>query len=53
MPKNPLKPDDFPVHADKDKIKKQDATPIAEAEDVPLTFKQRWPPPIAMRRRER
>jgi hypothetical protein len=29
----PLKPDDFPVHVEGDKIKKQDGTPVAEAED--------------------
>jgi hypothetical protein len=33
MPKTPLKPDDFPVHAEHDKIKKVDGTPVAEAED--------------------
>jgi hypothetical protein len=32
-PKKPLKPNDFPVHVEGDKIKKQDGTPIAEAED--------------------
>jgi hypothetical protein len=31
----PLKPKDFPVHADSDKIKKQDGKPIAETEDDP------------------
>jgi hypothetical protein len=31
--KKPLEPDDFPVHADGDKIKKQNGTPIAETED--------------------
>jgi hypothetical protein len=31
--KKPLKPDDFPVNADGQKIKKQDGTPIADAED--------------------
>ena len=29
---NPLKPDDFPVDVEGHKIKKQDGTPIAEAE---------------------
>ena len=31
--KKPLKPDDFPVHADKQNIKKNDGKPIADAED--------------------
>jgi hypothetical protein len=31
--KKPLKPDDFPVHVEGDKIKKQNGTPVAEAED--------------------
>jgi len=31
--KKPLKPDDFPVHADGDQVKKQGGTPIATAED--------------------
>ena len=31
--KKPLKPDDFPVNADGQKIKKQDGTPIANTED--------------------
>jgi hypothetical protein len=31
--KKPLKPDDFPVSAEGKKIKKQDGTPIANAED--------------------
>ena len=31
--KKPLKPDDFPVHVEGDKIKKQDGTPVAETED--------------------
>ena len=31
--KKPLQPDDFPVHVENDKIKKQDGTPLAEAED--------------------
>ena len=29
----PLKPKDFPVHADKENIKKHDGEPIADAED--------------------
>lgn len=29
----PLKPDDFPVHAEGETIKKQDGTPIAETEN--------------------
>ena len=33
MPKTPLKRDDFPVHAEHDKIKKVDGMPVAEAED--------------------
>jgi hypothetical protein len=31
--KKPLKPDDFPVHAEDKKIKKQDGAPIATTED--------------------
>jgi hypothetical protein len=31
--KKPLKPNDFPVHVEGEKIKKRDGTPIAEAED--------------------
>jgi hypothetical protein len=31
--KKPLKPDDFPVHAEDKKIKKQDGAPIASTED--------------------
>ena len=31
--KKPLKPDDFPVHGDGDKVKKQDGEPIADAKD--------------------
>ena len=31
--KYPLKPDDFPVHEDGDKVKKQDGEPIADAKD--------------------
>jgi hypothetical protein len=31
--KKPLQPDDFPVTADGKKIKKQDGTPIANADD--------------------
>ena len=31
--KKPLRPDDFPVNADGKKIRKQDGTPIANAED--------------------
>ena len=31
--KKPLKPDDFPVHEDGDKVKKQDGEPIADAKD--------------------
>ena len=31
--KRPLKPDDFPVHVDKNKIKKNDGEPIAESSD--------------------
>jgi hypothetical protein len=31
--KKPLRPDDFPVNADGQKIKKQDGTPIANTED--------------------
>ncbi|RZN31972.1 hypothetical protein [Bradyrhizobium sp. Leo121] len=34
--KKPLKPDDFPVHAEGKKIKKQDGTPIATTEDLPI-----------------
>jgi hypothetical protein len=30
--KKPLEPDDFPVQADGDKVKRQDGTPIAETE---------------------
>ena len=32
-PKTPLDCDDFPVTADKQKIKKQDGTPIANTDD--------------------
>jgi hypothetical protein len=32
--KKPLKPDDFPVHVEGDKIKKQDGTPIAQTKDT-------------------
>jgi hypothetical protein len=32
-PKKPLKPHDFPVHDDGDKIRTQDGAPIATAED--------------------
>jgi hypothetical protein len=31
--KRPLKSNDFPVQVEGDKIKKQDGTPVAEAED--------------------
>lgn len=31
--KKPLKPDDFPVHTEREKVKKQDGGPIAEADD--------------------
>jgi len=31
--KKPLRPEDFPVNAEGRKIKKQDGTPIANAED--------------------
>jgi len=31
--KRPLKPDDFPLQVEGDKIKKQDGTPVADAED--------------------
>jgi hypothetical protein len=31
--KKPLKPDDFPVHEDGNKVKKQDGEPIADAKD--------------------
>jgi len=31
--KSPLKPDDFPVDVEGQKIKKQDGTPIADAEN--------------------
>jgi hypothetical protein len=31
--KKPLKPDDFPVNAEGQRIKKQDGTPIANTED--------------------
>lgn len=31
--KKPLKPDDFPVHTEGEKVKKQDGGPIAEADD--------------------
>jgi hypothetical protein len=29
----PLKPDDFPLHVERDKIKKQDGKPVARTED--------------------
>ena len=29
----PLKPDDFPLHVEGDKIKKQDGKPVARTED--------------------
>jgi hypothetical protein len=32
--KKPLKPDDFPVHAEGEKIKKRDGTPVAQTEDT-------------------
>ena len=32
--KKTLKPDDFPVHAEGEKIKKQDGTPVAQTEDT-------------------
>ena len=32
-PSKPLKPDDFPVHVEGDKIKKQDGEPVATTED--------------------
>jgi hypothetical protein len=31
--KKPLKPNDFPVSAESNKIKQQDGTPIADTED--------------------
>lgn len=31
--KKPLKPDDFPVHTQGEKVKKQDGGPVAEADD--------------------
>lgn len=31
--KKPLRPDDFPVHVEGEKIKKQDGSSIAKAED--------------------
>lgn len=31
--KKPLKPEDFPVHSEGEKLKKQDGGPIAEADD--------------------
>jgi hypothetical protein len=31
-PKKPLRPEDFPVDAEGKKVKKQDGTPIADAE---------------------
>ena len=34
MSKKPLKPDDFPVNVEGQKIKKQDGTPIADAEST-------------------
>jgi hypothetical protein len=33
IPKEPLKPDDFPVNADGTKIKKQDGTTIASTDE--------------------
>jgi hypothetical protein len=33
MPKKPLNPDDFPVHAEDNKIKKEDGTSVAEVAD--------------------
>ena len=32
-PIKPLKPNDFPLHVDGDKIKNQDCNPVATAED--------------------
>jgi hypothetical protein len=32
-PKKPLKPDDFPVHEDGDKVRKHDGSPIVTAEN--------------------
>jgi hypothetical protein len=32
-PKKPLNPDDFPVTAEEQKVKKQDGTPIANTDD--------------------
>ena len=34
--KKPLRPDDFPVNAEGQKIKKQDGTPIANTDDPPV-----------------
>lgn len=31
--KRPLKPDDFPVRAEGDKVKKQDGSPVAQTQD--------------------
>ena len=35
-PKKPLRPEDFPVDVEGQKIKKQDGTPIADAESPPV-----------------
>lgn len=32
-PSKPLKPDDFPLHVEGDKIKKQDGKPVASTDD--------------------
>jgi hypothetical protein len=32
-PSKPLKPEDFPLHVEGDKIKKQDGKPVASTED--------------------
>jgi hypothetical protein len=34
--KKPLQPEDFPVDAEGQKVKKQDGTPIADAESPPV-----------------
>lgn len=31
--KKPLKPDDFPVYGEGDKVKKQDGSPVAQTDD--------------------
>ena len=53
--KKPLKPDDFPVDVEGQKIKKQDGTPIADAESpaVAVEIAERLNEVEAIREQER